>query len=65
MELEEDRGLTRSLSRTQFASDRREAFRSQLGPAAVELLERSLANHLRAWGTADQAPTGSRARRKP
>jgi omega-hydroxy-beta-dihydromenaquinone-9 sulfotransferase len=50
MELEEDRSLTRSLSRTQFASDRREAFRSQLGPAAVELLERSLADHLRAWG---------------
>jgi hypothetical protein len=50
MELEEDRSLTRSLSRTQFASDRREAFRSQLGPAAVELLEQSLADHLRAWG---------------
>jgi hypothetical protein len=50
MGLEENRSFTRSLSRTRFAADRREAFRSQLGPAAVQLLERSLADHLRAWG---------------
>ena len=50
MGLEEDRSFTRSLSRTRFATDRSEAFRSKLGPAAVELLERSMTGHLRAWG---------------
>jgi hypothetical protein len=50
MGLEGDRTFTRSLSRTQFAVDRQEAFRYELGPAAVELLERSLGDHLRSWG---------------
>jgi Sulfotransferase family len=50
MGLEEDKTFTRSLSRTRFAVDRREAFRHELGPAAVELLDRSLAEHLRTWG---------------
>jgi Sulfotransferase family len=50
MELEEERTFLRALSGTRFAADRREAFRHELGPAAVELLERSLSGHLRRWG---------------
>jgi Sulfotransferase family len=50
MGLDEDKTFARALSRTQFAVDRRGAFRRELGPAAVELLERSLADHLRLWG---------------
>jgi hypothetical protein len=50
MELEEEPSLVRALSRTRFATDRREAFRQELGPAAVELLERSLCGHLQRWG---------------
>jgi Sulfotransferase family len=50
MELDEDRAINRALSRTRFAVQRRDAFRGELGPAAVDLLERSLADHLRRWG---------------
>jgi Sulfotransferase family len=50
MGLDEDKTFTRALSRTRFTVDRRDAFRRELGPAAVELLERSLADHLRLWG---------------
>jgi hypothetical protein len=50
MELEEERSFVRALSGTRFAADRGEAFRQELGPAAVELLERSLSGHLRRWG---------------
>ena len=50
MGLEEDRRFDRALSRERFVDDRREAFRRELGPAAVELLERSLAGHLERWG---------------
>jgi hypothetical protein len=50
MGLGEDQGFDRALSRTRFAGDRREAFRRELGPAAVELLEQSLADHLTRWG---------------
>jgi Sulfotransferase family len=50
MELEEERSFVRALSGTRFAADRREAFRRELGPAAVELLERSLGGHLHRWG---------------
>ena len=50
MGLEQDRAFDRALSRARFTVDRRDAFRRELGPAAVELLERSLADHLRRWG---------------
>jgi hypothetical protein len=50
MELDEDTTFNRALSRTRFAEHRRDAFRRELGPAAVDLLERSLADHLRLWG---------------
>jgi len=50
MELEEEPSFVRALSATRFAADRREAFRHELGPGAVELLERSLGGHLRRWG---------------
>jgi hypothetical protein len=50
MELEEERSFVRALSGTRFAADRREAFRRELGPAAVELLDRSLRGHLQRWG---------------
>jgi len=39
-----------ALARTAFRSDRREAFRRQLSPASLELVEASLAGHLRSWG---------------
>jgi sulfotransferase family protein len=50
MQLEEERSFVRALSGTRFAADRGEAFRQELGSAAVELLERSLSGHLRRWG---------------
>jgi hypothetical protein len=50
MGLDEDKTFNRALSSVRFAVDRRDAFRRELGPAAVELLERSLADHLRFWG---------------
>jgi hypothetical protein len=50
MGLGEDRTFSRAVSRTHFAADRRDAFRRELGPAAVELLDASLAGHLRFWG---------------
>jgi hypothetical protein len=49
MGLDQDRPFNRALSGTRFAVDRQAAFRRELGPA-VELLERSLADHLRFWG---------------
>jgi hypothetical protein len=39
-----------ALMRTVFRTDRREGFRRHLDPASLELLEASLADHLRFWG---------------
>jgi sulfotransferase family protein len=50
MGLEEDRRFAQALSRMRFEVDRQDAFRRELGPAAVGLLERSLADHLTFWG---------------
>jgi hypothetical protein len=50
MGLDEDKTFNRALAATHFARERRDAFRRELGPTAVEQLERSLAGHLRLWG---------------
>jgi hypothetical protein len=39
-----------ALARTRFRTDRADAYRAVLGPAALAALEVSLAGHLRAWG---------------
>jgi hypothetical protein len=50
MGLEESEAFRSALSRTSFQSDRVDAFRRELDPATVALLERCLASHLNAWG---------------
>jgi hypothetical protein len=50
MGLDQDPAFDRALARTRFAADRRDAFRRELGPDTVALLERSLAGHLERWG---------------
>ncbi len=48
--LADDAAFQAALARSVLHSDRRDAFRRQLGAASVELLDRSLADHLRFWG---------------
>jgi hypothetical protein len=39
-----------ALARTEFRSDRKDAYRRQLNPADVAALDAALAGHLRRWG---------------
>jgi Sulfotransferase family len=50
MGLAPDTSFRAALARTTFRTDRPAAFRRQLSPGDIALLEASLADHLRAWG---------------
>jgi Sulfotransferase family len=50
MGLEEHPALHAALARIALSADRQRAYRRQLDPASLALVERSLAGHLSAWG---------------
>ena len=50
MGLDDDPQFDAALARTTFATGRRDAFRQHLDARSIELLDASLAGHLRRWG---------------
>lgn len=50
MDLDEHPALQAALARIALSPDRQQQYRSQLDPASLALVERSLAGHLPAWG---------------
>jgi hypothetical protein len=64
MGLDQDRSFDRVLAATRFATGRRDAFRAELGAPAVELLDRSLGDHLHRWGYGCTTRSGIAYRRR-
>jgi Sulfotransferase family len=56
MGLNEHPALESALARTTLSPGRQQAYRRQLDPASLALVERSLAGHLPAWGYDGEAP---------
>ncbi len=57
--LDEHPALDRALSRTVLEPERQQAYRRQLDPGSLALIERSLAKHLPAWGYETEAAENS------
>ena len=58
MGLEAHPALDRALDRTGLSPGRQQAYRRDLDPASLALVERSLASHLPAWGYQTETPAG-------
>jgi Sulfotransferase family len=56
MGLDEHPALERALARTVLSPERQSAYRRQLDPASLALVERSLERHLLDWGYETEAP---------
>jgi hypothetical protein len=50
MRLDPDKRFDASLAKVDFLTDQKDSFRNELDPDSVALLDRSLGEHLHAWG---------------